>query len=233
METGHSITSAIEIRDILVSDIVLTLAFSLALVGGVSAFQGSSTHALAQFEQILPIAALAVTVNFVLHELMHKFFAQRYGAIAEFRMFYTGLIITIFTSLFGFLIGMPGATMIYTQGFTKKENGIVSVVGPLTNLAVFGAILALVFIANPPTNSYLSSALSFIIYISILLAFFNMLPIFPLDGSKVLSWSKPVYAITMGIILLLMLVYTQIGIWDMLFLIVIALVISLVSRRIF
>ena len=128
---------------------------------------------------------------------------------------------------------MPGATMIYTQGFTKKENGIVSVVGPLTNLVVFGVVLAFLLIANPPANSYLSSALSFVIYISILLAFFNMLPIFPLDGSKVLTWSKPVYAITMGIILVLMLVYTQIGIWDMIVLVVIALVISLVSRRIF
>ncbi|HIH50436.1 MAG: site-2 protease family protein [Candidatus Micrarchaeaceae archaeon] len=233
METGHPITSPTEIRDILISDIVLTLAFSLALVGGVSAFQGNSAKAIAQFEQLLPIAALAVTVNFVFHELMHKFFAQRYGAIAEFRMFYTGLIITIFTSLFGFLIGMPGATMIYTQGFTKKQNGIVSIVGPLTNLAVFGAFLAFALLTHPPTSSFLSSALSFVIEISVLLAFFNMLPIFPLDGSKVLTWSKPVYAATMGVILLLMLKYTGIGIWDILLLIVIALVISLVSRRIF
>jgi len=37
----------------------------------------------------------------------------------------------------------------------------------------------------------------------------------------------------MGVILLLMLKYTGIGIWDILLLIVIALVISLVSRRIF
>ncbi len=180
----------------------------------------------------LPIAAVGVTLNFILHELMHKFFAQRYGAIAEFRMFYTGLIITVFTSLFGFLIGMPGATMIYTQGFTKRQNGIVSIVGPLTNLAVFLCFLAFATIVHP-MNSNLYTAIYFIIEISVLLAFFNMLPIFPLDGSKVLSWSLPIYAVTMGIILVLMLVYAQLTIWEMIYLVLIAIVVSFVAKRLF
>jgi len=230
MAVSAHITSTTEIRDIIIADVVLTLGFSLALIGGVSAFQGGSTHALAQFESLLPIAALAVTLNFVLHELMHKFFAQKYGAIAEFRIFYNGLIITAFTSMFGFLIGMPGATMIYTQGFTKKENGIVSIVGPLTNLCVFALFFVIALIVKTSANTFLSTALPFVLEISILLAFFNMLPIFPLDGSKVLQWSRPVYAVTMGVIFLLMVIFTSIGLLDVLLLVGIALVISLVSR---
>ncbi len=226
-------TSKTEIRDIIIADVVLTLGFSLAIAGGLSAFQMSQSTALANFEMLLPVAFLAVTLNFVLHELMHKFFAQRYGAIAEFRIIYTGLIITIFTSLFGFLLGMPGATMIYTQGFTKKQNGIVSLVGPLTNVVVFAAFYIFSLVANLHSSSYLAGAISFVLEISILLAFFNMLPIFPLDGSKVLNWNMPIYAVSMGMIFVLMIVFTQIGLINVLLLIGIALVISLISRFIF
>jgi len=41
------------------------------------------------------------------------------------------------------------------------------------------------------------------LFISILLAFFNMLPINPLDGSKVLAWNKEVYMVAMGVIFVL------------------------------
>lgn len=228
-----NITSVSEIRDIIIADIVLTFGFSLAIAGGVAAFQTNSATTLALFESFLPIAAVGVTLNFVLHELMHKFLAQRYGAMAEFRTIYMGLVITIFTSLFGFLLGMPGATFIYTNSFTKKQNGLVSLIGPLTNLAIFVVFLALSFALNPPANSYLATGINFIIYISVFLAFFNMLPISPLDGSKVLRWNIPIYVATMGTILLLLLVFTGIG-WETILLLVgIALVISLISRTMF
>ncbi len=218
-----------ELRDILLADVVLIFAFSFTLLGGVF---GIGSVKLSDLALLLPIVALAVTLSFVLHELMHKFVAQHYGAIAGFRTSYSGLMITLVTGFLGFLIGIPGATMIYASHFTRKENGIVSLAGPLTNFAVFGAFLLIEVLVSPAATSYLGQAVSLTLFISILLAFFNMLPIFPLDGSKVLAWNKPVYFGTMGVIFVLMIIFTAIPLVDIAFMLIIALMFSLMYRHI-
>jgi Zn-dependent protease len=215
---------------------VLIVAFSLTISGGILGLTGASAT-LKTFLYYLPIAALGVSLSFILHEMMHKFVAIKYGAIAEFRTSWSGLAITLITGAFGFLLGIPGATMIYTNSFTAKENGIVSLAGPLTNFVVFGVFLAIGlsvfgahFFSNPPTNSYLYNAIDFTIFISLLLAFFNMLPIFPLDGSKVLHWSKPIYAVVMLAIFFLIVVFNVLSILDVIILVIIALFFSLFYR---
>ncbi len=218
-----------EIRDIVLADLVLVFAFSFTLLGGVFAVGNVSLNELAA---LLPIVAIAVTLSFVLHELMHKFVAQHYGAIAGFRTSYSGLMITLFTGFLGFLIGIPGATMIYASHFTKRENGIVSLAGPLTNFAVFAASLAVYALLAPAHGSYLGMAVSLTLTISILLAFFNMLPIFPLDGSKVLAWNKPVYFGTLAIIFVLMMIFTALPLIGIAFMLIIALMFSLMYRHI-
>ena len=188
---SRSVTSRREIRDIILADVVLTFAFSFVLSGGLLFKQFSLG-----FIVILPIAALAVALSFILHELMHKFVAMHYGAWAEFRTWPTGLLITIGSSLFGFLIGIPGATYIFSNRFTRRENGIVSLAGPATNLAIFFVFAAIGFIVGSG-SAYLQTAVGLVTFISLWLGFFNMLPIFPLDGSKVLAWDARVYAVVM------------------------------------
>ncbi len=193
-----------EIKELIIGDLVLSFAFSMALLGGL----GSAVLSLGDFLYVFPIAISATTLVFVLHELMHKFVAQHFGAIAAFRTSMSGLAITLMTGFLGFLFGVPGATFIYTNTLTKKENGYISLAGPLVNFVVFGIVvgagsllfgnffgsLGRVLTGGLGTGPYLENALGIIAYISIWLAFFNMLPVFPLDGSKVLAWSKPVYA---------------------------------------
>ena len=228
----ENLSALVEIRDIVLADVVLSVAVALTLSGGVVFASKSVSSVPGGILGLLSIAAIGVTLSFVLHELMHKFVAQRYGAIAGFRTSLTGLAITLITGAFGFLLGIPGATMIYAHSFGRRENGIVSLAGPLTNFVVFGASLAVLFALGPAQNSYLAYMLSFTVFISILLAFFNMLPIFPLDGSKVLAWNKPVYIGTMAVIFVLMLYFTQISLYTILFMFAIALFFSLFYRNI-
>jgi Zn-dependent protease len=229
MASGIGVTSSSEIVNIIIADIVLIVAFSLTRIGGIPGFQGTS-GALGQFLYYLPIAAIGVSLSFILHEMMHKFVAQKYGAIAAFRASWSGLAITIVTAAFGFLLGIPGATYIYSNSFSDRENGIVSIAGPLTNLGVFVVFFAIAFVLKPPTNSFLYNVTSFTIFISVLLAFFNMLPINPLDGSKVLRWNKPVYIVVMVSIFALLVIFTSVGILDILVIVGIALFFSLFYR---
>jgi len=195
MQYRPNITKSEEIKQIVMADAALTIAFSIALAGGIF---GNLIDVVA----LLPMAFVAVTLSFVLHELMHKYTAQHYGAIAAFQTSKMGLLITLGTSIFGFLFGIPGATVIYTNSFTVRQNGITSLAGPLTNFFVFAAFFIL-FILTPPLT-YINNLAALVMFISILLAFFNMLPIMPLDGAKVLHWNKRVYFSALGVILVLM-----------------------------
>lgn len=228
MALRYNVSGVEEFKNIAIADAVLILAFSLTFVGGISGL--AAAGGIGNFLQFIPIAALGVTLSFVLHELMHKFVAQHYGAVAGFRTSMNGLVITLLTGAFGFLLGIPGATMIYASNFTRKENGIVSLAGPLTNFAVFGVFVALLYAANPAQNSYLSMALEFTMFISILLAFFNMLPIPPLDGSKILAWNTPVYLSVLGVIFALMFFFNIVSLWSIILMVLVALLFSLFYR---
>ncbi len=233
MPIRENLTHSKELRDILVADAVLILAFTMVFAwgfGGIFTLFAAPTKAISNFIYFLPMAVVAATLSFVLHELMHKFVAQHYGAIAAFRSSKNGLLITLLTGAIGFLLGIPGATMIYVHSFTKRENGIVSLAGPLTNFVVFVVFLAAFLFSTP--NTYLSNLFYFVMFVSILLAFFNMLPIYPLDGSKVLAWDKRVYAATMLVIFALMYVFAHIPLFEIFIWIMIAFYFSMFYRRI-
>ena len=176
----RNVNSGQELVSFAVADGVLIIAFSLAKANGLISFS------LARFLFWLPIATVGISLSFVLHELMHKLAAKHYGAIASFMTSPNGLLMTLAAGAFGIFFGIPGATMIYASGFTSRENALVSLAGPLTNFAVFGACLAILIFTGGFGNLFIQSLLAFTIFISILLAFFNMLPIPPLDGSKVI-----------------------------------------------
>lgn len=222
------IPSSEEFIDIIIAVVALSIGFTLALTGGLLGGQLSS------FWTLFPIAIVAIIISFPLHEYMHKIVAQRYGAVAAFRRSDTGIIFTLLTGALGFLFGMPGATVIYTNHFTVKEEGVVSIAGPITNFVIFGIFYAIWHLPMVAGSAYLSSAVQFILYINLWLAFFNMLPLYPLDGSKVLRWNKGLYAAFMIIIVVLLFVINASLdiIFTMIFAFILALVMSRLSRRI-
>lgn len=181
----------VEMRNIALAVGALTLAFTLSMFLR-SSISGLSTTEF--FFYALGTSFVAVLTGFMLHELAHKVVAQRNGAWAEFRAYPMGLAIAIVTALFGFLLAAPGA--VYIQGMiSRKQNGLISIAGPLTNLGLGIPFLALGLWLE---TGLLAIALYWIGSVNILLAVFNLLPIAPLDGSKVLKWSVPIYAVTFG-----------------------------------
>lgn len=71
----------------------------------------------------------------------------------------------------------------------RKDVALVSLAGPLTNmlLAVVASFLMRIFLFN----DFLFPILKLIVDINLLLAIFNLIPIPPLDGSKVFSMLLP------------------------------------------
>jgi Zn-dependent protease len=180
-----------EVINIVIAAVVLTVAFTIV-------FMPSAQSILkVGWQEALPyalgISAFVTIVGFLMHELAHKFMAQKYGAWAEFGLYPLGLMFCLLFSLFGFLFAAPGA--VYIQGsITKRQYGIISIVGPLTNLA-FGIVFMMLWLFVPVSVA-LSFAFYMIGFLSVWMALFNLLPIPPFDGSKIIVWSIPIWLLT-------------------------------------
>lgn len=146
------------------------------------------------FVRVFVLSLATVGVGFLLHELAHKVVAIRFGQTAAFRADYTMLGFAVFAGLVGFLFAAPGA--VYHAGYvTERENGLIAVAGPLTNVALVVAFAPLFFLWG---NGFLGEVGQLGVTINAALAGFNMIPFGPLDGRKVLDWSKVVFAVVFG-----------------------------------
>jgi Zn-dependent protease len=151
---------------------------------------------------------LAIGSGFVLHELAHKVVAQRYGHWAEFRAQFFSLAMSLLLALgVGFLAAAPGAVVI--QGsVTRKENGLISLVGPGTNLLIGAAAFPFTQVADP--DALLPHMMSLVATVNGGLCLLNLLPFGQLDGRKVLRWSKAAYAIALTLCIgFLVLLFTR------------------------
>ena len=185
--------SRTEIRDILIAMLVLSVAFTAIMYRGSNLSNNEALNLL----YIFGLSLVLVSTGFLLHELAHKFVAQRYGAWAEFRMYPMGLVMALMFSIMGFLFAAPGA--VYIDGnINVKKNGIISVAGPLVNLIAGGIAFAVMF----ATDGLLSDIARMFAFFNVFLAFFNLLPIYPMDGSKIFKWNPPIYVCMMAIAVL-------------------------------
>ncbi len=168
---------------------VLTLAFALAFTGGINGITSPN------FPIFLGISLLSVGTAFLFHELAHRKLARDYGCWAEFRMWRMGLIMALGMSLFGFVFAAPGAVMIRGH-VSKEENGKISAAGPATNGFVGIGFLAGSLVLSSlslPLSSFFSFVLAFVAFVNLFIGGFNLLPLGPLDGRKIFSWSGTAY----------------------------------------
>ena len=168
----------------------LTLAFALALSNGLFVVMDDPSILITT----LPLAFAAVMTGFLLHELAHKWMAQQYGCWAEYRGNKNGLYFALAMSAFGFLLAAPGAVMVSGR-ITDRQNGIIAAVGPITNIAIALIILPVYILTDLMEGhiTIINELARFIVLINLILAGFNMIPFQPLDGSKVIVWSKGAY----------------------------------------
>lgn len=184
-------TSRTEIVHILISAAVLSLAMALIFRSGsiTNYFEyhfGDSWAAV-----MFAVMFVLVLLSFVGHELGHKLVAQKYGLWSEYRMYPAGLLMSLVVSMFGFLIAAPGAVYIRGTYMTEDQNGKISMAGPMVNivLAVIGFTGVMVF-----NHTSLLVPMYLLMTMNSSLALFNMLPVPPMDGSKIIGWNTMAWA---------------------------------------
>ncbi len=85
----------------------------------------------------------------------------------------------------GFGWGKPVVFDAYNLRNPRRDAAIIALAGPVSNL-IFATILSLIM-RFLPISSLFDSVLSILIMMNISLAIFNLVPIFPLDGEKILG----------------------------------------------
>ncbi len=140
----------------------------------------------------------AIIIALTFHEYAHAWVAYKLGdptAKAEGRLTFNPLahldpLGTMMLILFRFGWGKPVPINEYNFADPVKGTALSSLAGPMTNLILalgMSGILNLFTITNP----LVSTMLIYFVLINILLMLFNLLPIPPLDGHKVVRALLP------------------------------------------
>ncbi len=184
-----------EREDIGLAFVMLTLSFFIAMLSD-DGFHVSAPEAAL----LILMSALAVATAFFLHEMAHRYVARSYGGIAFFKIWSFGIIFAFVTSFFGFIFAAPGAVNI--GGIYRKDQfGKSALAGPLTNLVV-GSVLVFsdLFLPMAPL---LHTILGFVGGLNLYFGVFNMLPIPPLDGQKVMAWNLRIFLMVFVVAIIL------------------------------
>ncbi|HIH54409.1 metalloprotease [Candidatus Woesearchaeota archaeon] len=184
-----------EIKDLVIAWIFISIAFAIV--------RSSGDYLSNKFLILIAISAVTVGLGFLLHELAHKVVAQHYHCWAEFRADMTMLILALLMSFLGFVFIAPGAVMIFGN-INKRQNGIISLAGPLTNIIIAILLLPLLFIS---TSSLWKEIISAGYLINAWLGLFNMIPLWNFDGIKIWRWSKLAYIVTLIIAAILIFIF--------------------------
>lgn len=180
-----------EIRNLTISALVLAFAFSFREFS-------FSLNYLLPFSKALLIIGIA----FLCHELSHRTMGRSFGAYSVYKLWLPGIFLAILLAIVS-----KGSIIFAAPGFVQlqhirekrwsseslimrnKDRGMVSLSGPLSNI-----VLALIFFAVYSIFNF--QIFSYASLINLWLAFFNLLPFKPLDGSKVITWDRKIWLLS-------------------------------------
>jgi len=154
-------------------------------------------------EVLLTVIFFAISVS--VHEFFHAYVADKLGdstarlsgrltlnPIAHADLFGT-ILIPLFLLMSGtrFLFGWakPVPVNFLNLQNPKKDMIKIAIAGPISNIVM--GLIAFIIMKFVPENYILYSVLFGAVYLNIALAIFNMIPVFPLDGSKILAGLLP------------------------------------------
>jgi Zn-dependent protease/CBS domain-containing protein len=123
--------------------------------------------------------ALGLFLSIIAHELSHSIIAKKYG------MHMKGITLFIF----------GGVAEMSEEPVSPKSEFAMAVVGPLSSLTIAFILYGIYRISEGVISTPIQGVISYLAWINGILAVFNMVPAFPLDGGRVLrsflwEWKK-------------------------------------------
>lgn len=187
--------TSIELRDILISVLALTVIFAYP-------------NFLTSVEAFLVYLGVVV-IAFMGHELSHKYTAIKLGFHSEYRMWPQGLLLALVMAVATggrMLFAAPGAVYFASRWAfqshpSRKDVGKIGASGPAFNIVAGSASLIALWFTR--LDFFLPLAM-----FNLWLAIFNLIPFGPIDGAKILRWDPKIWgsmvalAVSMYIVLI-------------------------------
>lgn len=154
--------------------------------------------------QHLPFIALVLIIAFTVHEFAHAYSAYKFGDMTAYNegrvtlnpRVHLDVLGTILILLAGFGWAKPVPVNPSRFKYPRAMGIVVSLLGPVSNLllAVIGLLIyyfvsstGLVAGASRGVQMAVETFLNYFIYLNMLLFLFNLIPLPPLDGYRVVS----------------------------------------------
>lgn len=156
-------------------------------------------HLLLESPGAFLLMAIPLLYAVIFHEIAHGFVANHMGDPTARRMGRLSLsplrhldpLGTFMLFIFGFGWAKPVPVNFANLGGSRKALIAVSAAGVVTNMILAFVALFLLQFLKPAAGGIPATALTYFAYINIILAAFNLIPIPPLDGSKILMGFLP------------------------------------------
>ncbi|WP_274363243.1 site-2 protease family protein [Paenibacillus thermotolerans] len=156
----------------------------------------------------LPFIFIAIIVAFSIHEFSHAYFAYKFGDPTAYNQgrvtfnpaVHVSLLGLIFILLLGFGWARPVPVNRANFRYPRLMGVTVSAVGPLSNLAVAVVAAAAVYAifgaglldsASEGVVKAVGVTFWYLVHINVLLFLFNLIPLPPLDGYRILEDLAP------------------------------------------
>jgi Zn-dependent protease len=151
---------------------------------------------------LIPIAT--ATIAIVPHEIAHRQSARNYGCASRFVLSFKGFLVTLLINLIssitgiGFVVFASGYTAIMCRfGLLSQDlEGKTALAGPVTNLAI--ALISIIVVNSVPLPPLAQIFLLELFSFNSWVAFFNLIPVPPLDGFKVFRWNRMVWLVAVA-----------------------------------
>jgi Zn-dependent protease len=142
------------------------------------------------------IAIIGLVLAVTIHEFSHAFVADKLGDPTPRLMGRVTLnpfahldpLGSLAILLVGFGWGKPVPFDPFNLQNPRRDAALISLAGPLSNI-IFASLLAIIIRIIPSPFSLLIP--TYIIQVNLMLAFFNLIPIHPLDGFKIVGGLLP------------------------------------------
>ena len=156
------------------------------------------------------------TTAFLFHEFGHRQVAKHFGLQTKFRLLTFGMILTVFGLIAGFwslisnsvslpILALPGAVVVLGLDKIDRRTGLCKAAGPIVNL-IYGTILLVISFIIPKNLFPLNLFIGYAAALNFMLGLFNMMPIGILDGQNIFKWSKSLYILLVGLLILMLII---------------------------
>ncbi len=175
-----------------IKDIIITI-LSLSVISSLSDLLNGGGWLLTLFFSII-----IITIALIVKLYAHKRVAERFDCSVVYKFNYNLFILSLLIAFItngGIVFAAIGSIIVSSSLFTRlghkyvnitdREKGIIALSGPMANVIL--ALISLVF--YPLSNTFFQLSLN----LNVFFALFNMIPFPPLDGAKILWWSRMVW----------------------------------------